>query len=72
MVAGKAIKEEKTMLIGMKSIRDYYPRSKTTILDLIEHHGFPAVKVAGVWEADKAQIDEWRRNVIRGAEQKEC
>ena len=65
MVAGKAVKEEKTMLIGMKAIRDYYPRSEKTIIELIENKGFPAVKVAGMWEADKAQIDEWRREMIR-------
>lgn len=66
MVAGKAIKHETNVLVGMKAIRAYYPRSEKTIIDLIEHHGFPAVKVAGAWEADKVQIDEWRRNVIRG------
>lgn len=60
--------EEKTMLIGMKAIQSYYPRSKDTILKLIKDNGFPAAKVEGVWEADKTQIDAWRRGVILSAD----
>lgn len=47
-------------LVGMKAICDYAHRSEPTVLGLIRSSAFPAVKVGGIWESSRVQVDMWR------------
>jgi len=56
-------------LNGMGEISQYYGFSSPTILALIRHRNFPAIKLTGgTWSADTQLIDNWRKNQIL----KEC
>jgi predicted DNA-binding transcriptional regulator AlpA len=67
MVTGAMVAEMKqSALIGMKMICDCMDRSEATVLKLIRDEGFPAVKIGGIWESDRGEVDNWRREKIRG------
>lgn len=52
-------------LVGLKEIAAFYGCSQKRILELIRSESFPAVKICGTWESDKALIEKWRRKKIR-------
>lgn len=54
-----------TLLSGMKQICEYMNRSEATVLKLIRESGFPAVKIGGVWESDRVEIESWRASQIK-------
>ena len=55
-----------THLSGMKAIADYIQRSEPTVIKLVSDFGFPARKIAGIWESDKQEIAAWRIRMING------
>lgn len=57
-------------LIGIENIRKHYPRSESTIMDLIFNAGFPAKKVNGRWESNKKSIDRWQQKRVEAVETK--
>lgn len=61
------MESENTALSGMKAITDYcrsinMPAAEATIMSHIINEGFPAKKLGGIWESDRALIIEWRKN----------
>jgi len=60
-----------TALSGMKSISLFcrsinLSSSESSIINMIQACDFPARKIGGIWESDKAMIIEWRRRFISG------
>lgn len=60
-----------TALSGMKSISVFcrsinLSSSESSIINMIQACDFPARKIGGIWESDKAMIIEWRRRFING------
>ena len=50
---------EMTPLFGIEKIREVYPRSESTILNLHRTAGFPMSKNCGRWETTREAIYEW-------------
>lgn len=40
--------------------------SESSIINMIQACDFPARKIGGIWESDKAMIIEWRRRFVNG------
>jgi len=57
-------KEKGNALIGMEKILKYYPRSESTIIQLIIQSDFPAKKIHGRWESNTAAIDKWQEKRV--------
>lgn len=57
-----------THLSGQKEIKSYVRRSWDVIQLWIDHQGFPARLINGVWESDTKLVDDWRREQIRAEE----
>lgn len=60
-----------TALSGMKSISLFcrsinLSSSESSIINMIQACDFPARKIGGIWESDKAMIIEWRLRFISG------
>lgn len=51
-------------LAGLDEIAAYIRRGKKTVLSLIRHDGFPAVKIAEQWTSDTALIAMWLKERI--------
>ena len=61
------VKKSENALSGMAEICGYVRRSDATVLSWIRNRKFPAQKLGGIWESDKALIDEWRKVQIVGS-----
>ena len=59
--------ESTTGLSGMKEICSHMNRSEATVLKMIRESDFPAIKIGGVWESDKALVEKWRKEQIVAA-----
>jgi len=53
-----------TLLMSKEEICAYARRGWGIVEIWIEKKGFPAKKIDGVWQSDKALIDEWFRRAI--------
>jgi len=51
-------------LIGIKEIADYLNRSPRTIKRYIKDKSLPVVKVGGVYETEKGQVNDWRNTFM--------
>lgn len=63
---GGGEKTVETHLSGMKAIAQYIQRSEPTVIKLVRDFGFPARKIAGIWESDKQEISDWRIKLLNG------
>ena len=53
-------------LIGMKAICGYVNRSESTVINWIRDMDFPATKIGGIYEAEKDEINTWRKRLANG------
>jgi len=61
------VKKNSNQLQGMNDIKSYVNRSEATVLFWIRSQAFPASKIGGgVWESDKEEVDQWRRDRAAG------
>lgn len=65
------VEDTRTALSGLSEIAAYIGRSPNTLRRLITCEDFPAVKIAGEWTSDTAEITRWRRERIRGRRRRE-
>jgi len=57
--------ESTTALVGIAAIAQYFNRSESTIIRMMQQYpDIPIKKVMGHWESDKLLLDEWRRKLI--------
>lgn len=57
---------ESTVLCGMKAICGFcrsisLPSSEATVISLVTHDGFPAIKRGGIWISNTESIVDWTK-----------
>jgi len=62
---------QKVKLSGIKEIQTCcgrlgLPTSVSSVISMINHDGFPAKKIGGIWISDMNLIEEWRLSYIKG------
>ena len=56
------------ILSGKRAICNFVGRGWATVEKLILQEGFPAKKIAGIWESTPELITEWRNSKIKSIE----
>lgn len=59
--------QKDSALVGLKDISAYAKVSVSTLRKLIARESFPAGKIGGGWQSDKALIDRWRLDRVQKA-----